>query len=521
MERTNQRIEGIEGELLALAKIKPLRGANLERVKELMRGLRQLGFTNLEVSELTGHRWREPTIKLYTRGTTASDPDPKQKATELLAALVGRGLTLENVAQAVLLMSRLEPMKLGIEDVARFVDEIQRTKVDLKWVLDVYQQSSSSGLSIAQMATFLHYRSELETVGITPASLTTIYEISKQYGGYEKVFEAMKSYANLESLRNQIANLQNSKAVLETSVKKLTDDAEQLKRDMMKMEHVIDTYNRLLLKGFDEKTLDELKRSSEKYGGHKAVLEAINEYAGLTGLQQKISSLRLEESKVEAELKKVEADKAHLLTVIEMSETLLYKQKFSPSAIADICELAKKYGEPLAVMKAINVYGEMKAIDAEAKRLTTTRDELKNRVSELDIRLQNLRGTADDIQKSIASTLESLSLKVNELPKAMASSFVEGIQTIRTKALEAGEALGTIREDVKKLKSLEIIVDLIERPAEVRIEFNRVNDLSLGFVTGLQTYVEVNKEKIRDSHTLEQSIRSLRELLTERARHGA
>jgi hypothetical protein len=183
-------------------------------------------------------------------------------------------------------------------------------------------------------------------------------------------------------------------------------------------------------------------------------------------------------------------------------------------------QLARRYGEPFEVLKAIGTYGELKTIEAETKRLSTTRDELKNSVGELEVRVQSLKATADEIQRSITVSLKSLSSKVEELPKAMGKSFLENIEAIQTKCLQAGKALGQVEEKIRTCRNMEIVVDLIERPADIRTEFDRVISLSLAFVKGLQTYVELNKDRIRDSGKIQEEITSLCGVLAERARHG-
>ena len=174
LEGTNHRIEEITKELQDLARTKPLSGGRLDRVKELMRKLREAGFTNLEVSELTGHAWSEPTVKLYTRGITVRDPVPKQKAIELLADLAARGMTLEQVQQAILMKRDLEAKELSIDDVSRFLNEIRKANADLKGILTMYGQLISSGIGVQQLAPLLSYRSKLEAIGITPSGLVNL-----------------------------------------------------------------------------------------------------------------------------------------------------------------------------------------------------------------------------------------------------------------------------------------------------------------------------------------------------------
>lgn len=119
----------------------------------------------------------------------------------------------------------------------------------------------------------------------------------------------------------------------------------------------------------DLKALEELKAASAKHGGVSEVLNAINAYANVQDIETAISRLEKKKAEAEAELKRVNVENVHLQTVIAICDTLLYTYKFSVPAIGDIYELAKKYGEPLEVLKAVAKYGELNALEHEVEML--------------------------------------------------------------------------------------------------------------------------------------------------------
>ena len=59
--------------------------------------LREAGYTNQQVSELSNGAWTETTIKLYTRGVEVRDSSIKQNEVKLIAEMVRRGLSFEEV----------------------------------------------------------------------------------------------------------------------------------------------------------------------------------------------------------------------------------------------------------------------------------------------------------------------------------------------------------------------------------------------------------------------------------------
>jgi hypothetical protein len=70
-------LEDIASQLLLLSKRQPLRDDDLSRAKDLVRSLKEAGYTNKEISTLTDEKWSEPTVKLYTRGSPPKIRLPK------------------------------------------------------------------------------------------------------------------------------------------------------------------------------------------------------------------------------------------------------------------------------------------------------------------------------------------------------------------------------------------------------------------------------------------------------------
>ena len=133
-------VEAIVKELLTLAGRKPLSGEFLERAKELMSNLRQLGFTNKEVSELTHGNWALDTVKLYTRGATTVDKAPKKRLTDLLSELVKRNISMNQVELALSGIEAIEAKGQNLEGVLQFLSSIKESGVDLKNLIEVYQE---------------------------------------------------------------------------------------------------------------------------------------------------------------------------------------------------------------------------------------------------------------------------------------------------------------------------------------------------------------------------------------------
>jgi predicted nucleic acid-binding Zn-ribbon protein len=467
---TPLKIEELVKELSELGKMKPLSGEKLTKAKKLMRQLRGAGFRNEQVTQLTNQIWSKDTIKRYTRGTEVNDPAPKKRAMELLGELMARGMALEEVERALLVRKGLEASGVSVDDVSSFLDDIKKSKIDMKDMLRVYSETKNSGLTLQQLTALRDYRSQLEAAGIKADSLKTIYETSNSYGGYDKVMEALKTYGDLPSLRQEANDLENRKVQLQKSVEELSADVTRLEEGKQQIQDALSTYEKLKKQGFDENSLASLKASSEKYGGARGVLDAVKAYGTLTALQETIVETQRNLTNLESEVKNAKAEHSHLMTVIGMSEDLLYKHNFSVSAIVDIYNLAKKYGKPPEVLGAVTEYGEMKAIETENKRLSATRDELEKRNAEIQREIQNQHAVIE----SVRELSEKYGIGADEIVKIRSLAQKHGPPGSILQALDTYVSLKQIEEQKAELEAS--IQELIQSEASLRGRIKALED---------------------------------------------
>ena len=214
-------------------------------------------------------------------------------------------------------------------------------------------------------------------------------------------------------------------------------------------------------------------------GGIPAVLEAINTYTSLDSLKSEISKLKEEKSMIEADLKKLNADYAHLQTIIDLCDKLLYKYKFSIPAIENLYETAKKYGEPLEAIKAIEKYGDLKNLENEIERLSTKKAELESRIRGLEQHIKELRGLINELQRSITKTLKPLAEETRNSIESIKTGFEEAIKAISTKYKEHlnmyeeySKKFGELKAEAAKLeedlKLARIVNAIIRYPAEAK-----------------------------------------------------
>ena len=262
----SEEFESIVRELSLLAKRKPLKDRDLIRAKELMVRLREMGFTNMDISELTNGGWSEPTIKAYTRGAVVKDSSLKDGVLRILSQMVNMGLSLKDIELAVSLKADLDVRGLGLEDVLSFLEEVKKSKVELRELLQTYKTLKSSGLSITQLSEALLYKSKLESLGLTIEGLKEVYRVSEVFGGFNGLIKAVNTYGTLQVMEAEFKKLSLEKEELEKIVNELKEEVKKLSEEKTYAEEVLKLYEELKSLGFDKEVLKELKNISSRYG---------------------------------------------------------------------------------------------------------------------------------------------------------------------------------------------------------------------------------------------------------------
>jgi DNA repair exonuclease SbcCD ATPase subunit len=465
-------LEEIIKELSSLARRKPLKEEDLGRAKELMIKLKEMGFTNAEISELTGGGWSEPTIKSYTRGAAVKDLSPKEVALGTLTRMVDAGLKLEDVEVAISVKKTLEAKGVGLEDVSEFLSEVKKSGVALSDLLQTYKALRDSGLAIAQLSEALTYKSRLDEVGLTIEGLKEVYKASEACGGFEGLVKAVNTYGSLQAMEAELSRLRSEKEGVEKRLSELKEEVARLDEEKSRVEGALRLYEELRKAGFEEDVLRGLKEASDKYGGVKGVIEAVKTYGSLTDLKSVLEELEERKSSVEAELKKLEADRAHLQTVIDMCDKLLYELKFSVPAITEVYEIAKRYGEPVEVLKAVGRYGELKAIEEDVEELTAKKRELESRIKELSTQVQERRGLIDELRRTARGLLEPFVKELSKDVELLGRKFSDAVDAISSKYEEYARRYGELKAECGKLEEelrlARVIQALIKYPSELK-----------------------------------------------------
>ena len=110
------------GSLLELARIPVLSRRQRDDAVSLMKELRREGFTNRDLAVLVGNRWKEPTIKKFTRGVKVRSTAERDVVLETFSRFTSAGKTLQDVEDYLAVNNQLDSQQLSFETRARARD---------------------------------------------------------------------------------------------------------------------------------------------------------------------------------------------------------------------------------------------------------------------------------------------------------------------------------------------------------------------------------------------------------------
>lgn len=428
------RPEEIIRELVDLYGKRPLRGDDLERAKELMKKLRQMGFTIKDIFAMVGRTWSIPTIKLYTRGVTITDETFRKETVKLLSEMATLELTLDDVAMAISLESSLNEQNTTLREVGLLVNSLEESGTSPSDLTVMHKELKNIGLSYRQLREALDFEVELDKMKITIRLLQAIIEAARKFGSAEKIIEAINLHIGLEDIKTCISKETTLLSDIQTSYKKLESQSMELQTKTQSLKNEIAAYEQAKSLGFEYKELVKIQELSSKMGGLEKVLEALAMYASVYKVQKDLEDDERKKRDLEAETKKVQADHAHLKSVIGICDKLLYDLNFSVPSIQDVYETAEKYGDPIEVLTALAKYGSIRTMEEKVSQLEMKLFDMEQdidsknkilskqeaRMEELDVYLANLfdalsRGLAESYQKATGEIARTYKSKIEEI----------------------------------------------------------------------------------------------------------
>jgi hypothetical protein len=165
---------------------------------------------------------------------------------------------------------------------------------------------------------------------------------------------------------------------------------------------------------------------------------------------------------------------------LEMCKNLL-ERKFGLSAIQMIDATARKYGEPIKVMEAIEKYGAIVEIDQKSAQAQAA-------LAEFEVKIEVLKETFAQ-------------------QNARNRTILDQFETLNAKAIEVGRAVGSVEERLKVDPMSRNLMALLQNPTSASYEDSL--PLILAMLNRITAWAAIYKSKFRYSSLVNGNLEEL------------
>jgi hypothetical protein len=467
-------IEELGKKFLNLAKKPMLSKSDHEEIRKLMQQLKNAGMSNEEISKLSNGKWTPSTVKGYTKGIKAGEPNPWHDTVSLLDDLISANMTLGDVETTVSVCKNLKQHDINLDDMIHLLLAVDSASMDPASLVQLCQELKECGLLPKNVAEVLALKKDLEDKGLGLDSLTHLLELIEKYGSAQEIIQAVSDYASLTELQQQISKTNAESASLNEEIACRQQQLEDIEAELLQKSKPLEAYGKVTQLGFGEVELAALCSLTGKYGGLEGILKAVEAYNNYSDILSKTGKAETALSAIQANISKLETQYAHLKSATAMCDSLIRQYNFGLDAITTVFSVATKYGEPICVLKAAEVYGELQALEAELAKL-------EGKVAQRKTLLGQLEGEYCEL----LSQLESL----------------------YAVALKVGAEVGKVESKLADSKGVQKLVNLVSDPASAG--YNEYGPLVLTTATALRKWLITNEQRFKFPHNIKKGLEDL------------
>jgi hypothetical protein len=428
-----------------------------KRVKELLTFLKRL-YQLTEIQEMTHGLWPVAASKPYVPGIKTGEGSNAERGINLgiIGDLEKNNLTLEQVKLANSIHKTLDSDGVKLEDVSELIRQSTNAGMSIQLFVSYVKEIKQSGIPIGEFGEAYRYRKSLESMNVNSNTLGLLVDaIAKQGRDIGKTIEAVNILGDLNARKAEVAKQTEVSKALEKHVATVQLDIKELEGKKKAAREELNLLQQLQEKGFDKEVLNKIAESGQKYGGPKQVIEAINQFDNLYMMNKKTEDAEKKADLAQTNLSKVQAEHTHLTPLIEMSKELL-KRGFTIEAVHQITDVAKQYGEPTEVFKALAEYQKIVRLQQDVKNLSKSKTSLEAENNQMSISLSVLNAQLIAIDGQIKRVTSSMSTELNNALKRGADNIASAIASEGQRLREA------VDEYARQAKEAGILEDELE-----------------------------------------------------------
>jgi Arc/MetJ-type ribon-helix-helix transcriptional regulator len=331
--------------LLELARIPGLSKRQRDDAVSLMKELRREGFTNRDLAVLVSNRWKEPTIKGYTRGEKVKSTEERDVVLDTFSRFTSAGKTLQDVEDYLAVKNQLDSQQLSIDTIAYFFINMTSQKFNLTQLTNLYWEIEDLEYTVADISEGLNALRRLELENISIETMKELKEATNRFGGLDDYIKAINTYENIQDLSNAKSLAVDLLYEQHLELKKIESEINETQAQALAIITYMNVAKSLVSQhSFDLFSLNTLMEVAQKYGNPSQILEAINSYKNLGSFKTECEALRIEVKRLEEDRATKEAEILALNRFIEKANRAIgeieasHKKSLTVQAIAEIVD---------------------------------------------------------------------------------------------------------------------------------------------------------------------------------------
>ena len=462
----------IINELVHLARRHPLKGVDLSRAKQLMRTLKQNGYTNKDIHQLTGNSWSESTIKLYTRNTTGIQPSLKTNHLKLFDDILHNNFSIVELEKSFFLVSELTNEGSTFDEIIAILQYFGKEKTRIPYLTESLSKLMEAGINVEKFVQLAQYKDELDARGYDLDFMGRLYEFENKYADTQKALQAILVYDNISQIESELRKKSSERDELKTDIISQKKELAELMIQKEKLRKEISIGEELSCLGLTIMALRELK---ELAGKHRhditSLVKAINKYGEITEIDSHLSSLLMKKTNLNDSVEKLQMKFDHLGGLSKMCEFFLDKFKFDLHDVDLIHQVAARYGEPSEFFRALDAFSSLKEMEQKITDLRLEKIRLESGIRELAEKRLELETRIGTLGETVISTVEHISTGVAKVFSDTADKIGNRLEQNLTEIIKSNEEYSKLRARMlaseSRMKVANIVNSIINNDLEI------------------------------------------------------
>ena len=286
------------GELLESSRV----GDRGERLQEVCRALRGLGFSNNELSAFSGGVYPTSSINRWTKGVKVTSSTEKDELMSELRSFVEGGHKVSDIETCKKADSLLRAKGLDFErsiKLAGDLESVESTPADLQCLA---VQLRDNKMMVADVKRGLDTQRALGEAGLSVAVQQKLLRAADKYKTGEGILDAIDEAISVDEValrriqeEEKVKKLLGSKINLEANIQSIVASTVHLNSDIAVAKQLREKHH------FDQSSMTELLEIAEKLGSVTGVIGALNAYRDLEQIKGEITEAVARKKTIESE----------------------------------------------------------------------------------------------------------------------------------------------------------------------------------------------------------------------------